>query len=170
MLTDPAIEELPTQDERQFRVNIDPRVEESLQGGLDAVGKVFDGLVGAIKEAVGPELMRNMETANCLGQLATCLEAMAEGLNETGTIPAAAAGRFAFFVGQFDGALEGSKLAAQETVFRQQLNQTQQAVANANGDPTGTATVLAKAAGYFKAAAASCLPLPHGQHPVSRDA
>ena len=142
-----------------FKIDIDPKIGESLQGGMDAIGKVFGGLVGAIKDAVGPELMRSMEVAGWLGQLASCLDDMANGLKTNSEVPAEASGQFAFYVEQFDSSLDGSKLESQKASLKQQLEKAEQAVASAVTDPDASAAALAQASGYFKAAAASLVPI-----------
>ena len=154
--TPPDADQSPSED---FKIDIDPKIGESLQGGMDAIGKVFGGLVGAIKDAVGPELMRSMEVAGWLGQLASCLDDMANGLNSNSEVPAEASGQFTFYVEQFDSALDGSKLESQKPSLQQQLQKAQQAVASAGSDPDESAAALAQASGYFKAAAASLVPI-----------
>lgn len=140
----------------EFKIDIDPKVGESLQGGLDALGNVFGGLIGAIRDAVGPELMRNMEVAGWVGQVATCLEQIAASLKEDGNVSAEVSGQLSFFVDQFDSSLEGSKLESQQVALKQYLLNAQQAVENADRDAV---SAVAQAAGYFKAAAASCVPI-----------
>lgn len=147
------------QPSEEFKIDIDPRIGESLQGGMDALGKVFGGLVGAIKDAVGPELMRSMEVASWLGQLASCLDDMASGLKSNNELPAESSGQFAFYVEQFSSSLDGSRLASQKASLQLQLENARQAVASAVSDPDASAGALAQASGYFKAAAASLVPI-----------
>ena len=132
---------------------------DSLENGFDALGKVFEGLAGAIKDAVGPEIMKTLEVANWLGQLAECVGSIAEGLSAHGAVPAEPAGQFAFFVEQFDTTLDGSKLESKKPALAEHLQNCQQAIANAEGDTATSATSLSHAAGYFRAAAASCVPI-----------
>lgn len=147
---------------RGFKIEIDPQIDDSLQGGLNALGQVFSGFVGAIKDAVGPELIRNAEVANWLTQLASCLEEISRSLSANGEVPAEATGRLTFFVEQFDTALEDSRLAAQKASLREHLDRAHEAAQGAVSNPEEAATNIGKAAGYFKAAAASCLPMSHG--------
>lgn len=169
MLADIEIDGLPPREGSEFDIDIDPKVGESLQVGLDALGKVFGGLVGAIQDAVGPELMRGMEVASWLEQLTQCLDLIAEELQSGGNVPSAAVGQLAFFTAQLDETLAGSTLESQQVSLRQQFDRAQQALKNTEDDPASAATVLSEVAGYFKAAAASCVPLPRGSNQTSSD-
>lgn len=138
-------------------INVD--LGEGLQNGFDAIGKAFGGLVGAIKDAVGPELMKTLEVSTWLGQVAECLEKISNGLSSDGSVPAEPAGQFAFFVDQFDSNLNGSKLESQKPALQGHLQKCQQAIENAAADPAIAVATLSHSAGYFKAAAATCLPI-----------
>jgi len=144
-----------------IKIDINEKIDlsEGLENGFDAIGKVFGGLVGAIKDAVGPELMKTLAVASWLGKLSECLENIAVGLTADGTVPAEPTGQLVFYAEQFDTMLDGSKLESQKAAFREHLQNCQQAVANASDDPSAAATKLSHAAGYFKAAAASCVPV-----------
>ena len=146
----------------EIKIDIDPKIGESLQGGMDAIGKVFGGLVGVIKDAVGPELMKGIEVSGWLSKLAKCLESIATGLRSDGTVPSEAAGQLSFFTDQFDEALAGSKLETQQDALKAQLQTAHDAIAAAGDDQQSSADAVSKAAGYFKAAAASCVPVPKG--------
>lgn len=148
-----------TEKDPDIKIDLNESLGEGLQNGFDAIGKVFGGLVGAIKDAVGPELMKTLELANWLGQLAECLEKISVGLNSDGSVPDEPAGQLLFYVDQFDATLDGSKLEAQKPAFQQHLSQCQQALKDAAVDASLAAKTLAKSAGYFKAAAASCVPV-----------
>lgn len=148
-----------TEKDPEIKIDLNENLGEGLQNGFDAIGKAFGGLVGAIKDAVGPELMKNLEVANWLGRLAECLEKISDGLHSDGSVPAAQAGQFSFYVDLFDATLDGSKLEAQKPAFQQHLNRCQQALKNPVTDAPLAAATLAQSAGYFKAAAASCVPV-----------
>ncbi len=146
--------------EQKFRVEIDPQVEQSLQGGLDALGKVFGGLVNSIKDAVGPELMRSMEVANWLEQLATCLDGIAGELRSSGSASWESVGQLDFYVDQFDAELQDTKLADRQAALREHLDSAHAAVKQVTPDnAVQQADQIAKAAGYFRAAARSLVPI-----------
>lgn len=155
--------EKPMTVEKHFdrKIEIDKNIElgEGLENGFDALGKVFGGLVGAIKDAVGPEVIMTLQAANWLGQLAECLQQIVEGLDADGIVPAEPAGQFAFFAEQFSTILDGSKLESQKPSLGQHLQSCQQAIGNGSVDAKAAATVLNHSAGYFKAVAASCFPV-----------
>lgn len=70
-----------------FKIDLNEKLGESMENGFDAIGKFFGGLVGAIKEAIGPVLMKSLGAANWLGQTAQCLEALSKSLSTDGTLP-----------------------------------------------------------------------------------
>ena len=162
-MSEPNNDDQPEQKPLDLKFDIDPKVGESLQGGLDALGQVFGGLVGAIKDAVGPEVMKGIEVAGWLEQLTTCLESIAAGLRSDGIVPADAVGQLTFFAEQFDSAIAGSKLEAQKELLTAKLRMAQQVIDGVNNDPTAAAETVTRVAGYFKAAAASCVPVPKGK-------
>ncbi|MEP3479960.1 MAG: hypothetical protein ABJZ55_11985 [Fuerstiella sp.] len=155
--------EKPMTAEKNFdkKIEIDTDIDlgESLENGFDALGKVFGGLVGAIKDAVGPEVIMTLQAANWLGQLTECLQQIVKGLDADEMVPAEPAGQFSFLAEQFNTILDGSKLESQKPAFGQHLQNCQQAISDAADDAKAAATVLNHSAGYFKAAAASCVPV-----------
>lgn len=156
-----ATQDAPVADNKKidFTIDLNEKLGDSMENGFDALGKVFGGLVGAIKEAIGPELMKSLGAATWLGQVAQCLDTISKGLSTNGTVPDEPAGQLSFLKDQLDSSLDGTKLAGQKTAFQQHLQNCQQALANAGADPQAAAKTLAHAAGYFKAAATSCLPV-----------
>lgn len=102
LMNDAKDEGNPGKNVGDFQIEIDPKLGDPLEDGLNMLSKVFGGLVQTIKDAVGPEFMRGMELDNWLEQLATCLEQIARSLRETGEVPAERAGELAFFVDQWD--------------------------------------------------------------------
>ena len=142
-----------------FTLDLNEKLGGSMENGFDALGKVFGGLVGAIKEAIGPELMKSIGAATWLGQVAQCLETLSKSLSTDGTVPDEPAGQLSFLLNQLDASLDGTKLEAQKGAFQQHLQSCQQALANAAADPRAAAKTLAHAVGYFKAAATSMVPI-----------
>ena len=142
-----------------FNIDLNEKFGESMENGFEALGKIFGGLVGAIKEAIGPEMMKSLAAANWLGQIARCLEKLSQSLSTDGTVADEPLGRLSFLKDQLDESLDGSKLQAQKATFQQHLQNCQQALANADADPQTAAKTLAHAAGYFEAAASSCVPI-----------
>ena len=147
----------------------DTNFGESLETGFDALGKVFGGLVGAIKDAVGPEMMKTLGAANWLGQVAECLETLSKGLSTDGSIPSEAAGQFSFLADQLDANVDGSKLEAQKATIGEHLQNSRQALDSADNDPQAAAKALAHAVGYFKAAATSVVPIQPSSNGDSDD-
>ena len=149
-------------DDKKIDIKLDLNKEdfgESLENGFDALGKVFGGIVGAIKDAVGPEMIKLLGTAKFLSQVAECLETISKSLSTDNTIPDESVGQLSFLQGQLDTSLDGTKLEAQKSGFQEHLEKSQQALEDAAADPQAAAKTLAHAAGYFKAAAKSCMPV-----------
>ena len=146
-----------------FKFEFDPKTGDGLQKGMEALQQVFGGFVKSIKDAIGPEMMRNLEAAQWLGQLAECLEQIATGLKESGEVPSESAGQLEFFVDQWDSALQGSKLESNQESLRKRLESAQQAIVQTTPDTASRqAAVIAQAAGYFHAAARSVVPVSTG--------
>lgn len=145
---------------KEIQIDIPADVGDSLQGGLDAIGKVFGGLVNSIKDAVGPELMRGMEAANWLEQVASCLDEIADGLRESGAAPWESLGQLDFYVEQFDGELEGTKLAERQRELRKHLEAAYAAAKQGDSnDAAAQADNVSRASGYFRAAARTLIPM-----------
>ena len=142
-----------------IKLDLNEKLGGSMENGFDALGKIFGGLVGAIKEAIGPEVMKSLGAATWLGQVAQCLETLSKSLSTDGTVPDEPAGQLSFLLSQIDVSLDGTKLAAQKGTFQQHLQNCQQALTNASTDPRAAAKTLAHGAGYFKAAATSMVPI-----------
>jgi hypothetical protein len=149
------IQDPPVADEKKidFKVDLNEKLDESMGNGFDAIGKIFGGIIGAIKDAVGPEMMK------ALGAAAQCLEAISKSLSTDGTVPGEPNGQLSFLKDQLDKSLDGTNLEAQKATFQQYLQNSQQALENAAADPQAAAKTLAHAAGYFKAAATSFVPV-----------
>ncbi len=155
------IQDAPVAEEKkiEFKVDLNEKLGESMENGFGAIGKIFGGIIGAIKDAVGPEMMKALGAANWLGQVAQCLETISKSLSTDGTVPGEPNGQLSFLKDQLDKSLDGTKLEAQKATFQQYLQNSQQALENADADPQAAAKILAHAAGYFKAAATSFVPV-----------
>lgn len=147
----------------EFKIEFDSQSGDGLQKGMEALQQVFGGFVQSIKDAIGPEMIRNMEAAQWLDQLATCLEEIATGLRETGSVPPEAAGKLAFHVDGWDSSLKGSKLEARQAALRERLQTAEQAIQQVTQDNAEhQAALVGQAAGYFRAAAKSIIPMQAG--------
>lgn len=155
------IQDAPVAEEKkiEFKVDLNEKLGESMGNGFDAIGKIFGGIIGAIKDAVGPEMMKAIGAANWLGQVAQCLETISKSLSTDGTVPGEPNGQLSFLKDQLDKSLDGTNLEAQKATFQQHLQNSQQAMENADADPQAAVKILAHAAGYFKAAATSFVPV-----------
>lgn len=146
-----------------FKFEFDSKTGDGLQKGMEALQQVFGGFVKSIKDAMGPEVIRNLEAAQWLGQLAECLEQIATGLKASGEVPSESAGQLEFLADQWDGALVGSKLESNQESLRKRLESAQQAILQTTPDTASRqAELIAQTAGYFQAAAKSVLPLSTG--------
>ena len=147
----------------EFKIKFDSQAGDGLQKGMEVLQQVIGGFVQSIKDAVGPEMMRNFEAAQWLEQLGDCLDQIAVGLRDSGKVPPEAAGQLAFYVDQWDGGLRGSKLEPNQAALRKRLESAEAAIQQATSENAAQqAAVVAQAAGYFHAAAKSVLPLPTG--------
>lgn len=149
-----------TKQQIDLNFDFDPNVGDGLKNGLNALGQVFGGLVTAIKDAVGPEMLKNLEAAGWMGQVAKCLETISTELNQNGSVPADAVGQLSYFSEQFSEAIAGSMLESQSDALKARLQTAQTAIDAAGEDPVAAAAAIAKVAGYFKAAAESFVSAP----------
>ena len=133
-------------------------IDKGLQVGLDAIQKVFAGLVTAVKNAIGPEMLRMLEAGNFLSQVGTCLDETAAALRESGTCPPEKLGELACLRERLAVELKGSKFEGQTTALRERLEMAGQAAT------AGDARSLAVVAGYFHAAAKTAAPAPATQN------
>jgi hypothetical protein len=162
-VSDSAKGDTPEKKPLDFKIEIDPKLGDSVQGGLDAIQKVFAGFVQTIKDTIGPETLRNLEAGNWLEQLAVCLDQIAVGLRDIGAVPPDKAGELAFYLEQWESAVQGSKFESQQAALRQRLDGVRQAVERVpEGNAAQEAKVLTEAAGYFHAAAKTAVPLQFG--------
>ena len=129
-------------------------IGDGLQAGLGAIQQVFEGIVNAAKNAIGPEVLRNLQAAGWLKQVAECLDALAAGLRATAEYPPEKAGELACHVERLEVEVKESKFEVQLTSFRQRLDGVLKSLEQAEGaGAVAAAKKIGEAAGYFHAAA-----------------
>lgn len=145
---------------QEFNFSFDGDAGDALGQGMEALKSVLGGIVGAVKEAIGPEGIRNLEASQWLTQAASCLEAVATGLREQGKVPAGKAGELTCFLERVRDEVKGSKFESQLSSLRQRLEDALQLVERSGGAEGSAVSEqdinrLSDSAGYFNAAAAS---------------
>ena len=124
-----------------------------------AMKKLFEGFATVAKQAIGPELLRNLEAASWLGRVATCLDETGASLNQPPTVVAGKSGELACYLEQLDAEVKGSRFESQEDALRHRIEGVVQAIIGKS--QTDASRTVAEAAGYFRAAANSVGPLPN---------
>ena len=147
----------------EFKFQIDPKIGESLQGGLqggfEAIGQLLTGFVQSIKDAVGPELMRNLSAGQWLATVAASLEEIASAWQVGQPTPSGKSGELACFLERLAEEVQGSRVEGQEAALRERLAQALAMIESDQSD----ARIVSKAAGYFQAAAKSAMPMQVGE-------
>ena len=130
---------------------------KSFEAGLGALQQVFAGFVKMAQNAVGPELVRNIQAASWLGSVAECLDAVANA----GQLTNHQVGEIDSFLERCQAELNDSRFASQIPSFQSRLS----AVAALAARTAGPAEKLsaedirsvASAAGYFRASAGAVM-------------
>ncbi|MBP85804.1 MAG: hypothetical protein CMJ64_03665 [Planctomycetaceae bacterium] len=155
-----------TNEKNQPEINFsfDGDVGDAIGKGVDSLKSLLGGIVDAVQEAMGPEMIQNLAAAQWLSQVAACLESAATGLREQGSVPFGTAGELTCFQERAEAELKGSKFKAQLPQMQQRLkgalDLVEQCSANADAAPSDLdIRKVADNAGYFKAAAASAVPI-----------
>jgi hypothetical protein len=143
--------------EKSSTVDFNEQFGKSFEAGLGALQQVFAGFVKMAQNAVGPELVRNIQAASWLGSVAECLDAITNARQITNH----QAGEIDSFVERCQAELNGSRFASQIPSFLSRLS----AVAAVAARTAGTDEKLsaeeirsfASAAGYFRASAGAVM-------------
>lgn len=138
-----------------------------LQNGLEVLGKALASIVQAAKDAIGPELMRNLAAGQLFQQIAVSLDEAAAGIEATGTCPPAPRGQLSLYLDRLAAEIKGSKFEEQGVNLQGRLEKTLRLLSEANSP--SAANAVKEAAGYFHAAAASAMPVA-GSEPVTFEA
>jgi hypothetical protein len=142
----------------------DGNVGNSLQAGFGALQQVFEGFAKMAQNAIGPELVKNLQAGGWLGSVADTLDAIAAS-NGSG-VPGAQAGELACYIERLESELTGSKFAPQLGSFRNRLESaaaaTERAMQSGGGISREDAQIVAAAAGYFRASAKSVISIGGG--------
>jgi hypothetical protein len=148
-------EQLPN---REFHIEINPKVGQSLQEGLqvgfDAIGQLLNGFVSSIKDSVAPDVMKNIATGQWLSQVANCLEEIATASNQGQPTAPSKAGELSFYLEQLEFQLEGSRVQNMTPSLKDRLERVLKSVENNELD----ARTLQSTIGFFQAASKSSLP------------
>jgi hypothetical protein len=153
-----------SKDKPEINFSFDGDVSDAIGKGVDTLKSVLGGIVNAVQEAMGPEMMQNLAAAQWLSQAAACLESAAKGLREQGSVPPGTAGELTCFQERAEAELKGSKFKTQLPQMQQRLQAALDLVEQCSSAPDATPSdqdicKIADAAGYFKAAAASAVPI-----------
>lgn len=146
--------------EQKFNFSFNGEAGDALGQGMDALKSVLGGFVNMVKEAIGPEGIRNLEASQWLTHAASCMSEVATGLRELGAVPAGKAGELTCFRERVDAEIRGSKFESQLPSLRQRLDDALQFIEQRSGSEGSAVSEqdinrLSDSAGYFNAAAAS---------------
>jgi hypothetical protein len=139
----------------EFKIDIDPKLGQSLQGGVDAIQQLFAGFVNTIKESVGPDMLKNLSTAAWLTQVADSLEQIMTAQQAGEPIPESKSGEIACYLERLDAELKGSRVEGQSNSLRDRLVRVQTGLEQQQLDRRA----LGDAIGFFQAAAKSVVPI-----------
>lgn len=146
----------------EFKIDIDPKIgdkiQEGLQGGVDVLQGLFSGFVKSIQEAMGPEMMRNLAASQWLGQVAASLDEVAAAWRTGAPTPPGKSGELSCYAERLPEEVKGSRVEGQTDALRNWLELAKNAIER---DDTQSRSV-ADAAGYFNAAAKSAMPVQLG--------
>ncbi len=135
-------------------------VGAGFQAGLDVLGKALAGIVQAAKDAIGPELLRNLAAGQLFQQIATCLDEAAKAIEQSGTCPPQNRGQLMCYLERLEAEIKGSKFEAQGVALQGRLEKTVGLLSDSNAP--SAAKQIAEIAGYFHAAASSAAPVSAG--------
>lgn len=138
-----------------------------LQSGLEVLGKALASIVQAAKDAIGPELMRNLAAGQLFHQIAASLDEAAAGIEQNGTCPPAPRGQLNLYLDRLAMEIKGSKFEGQGIALQGRLEKVLGLLSDANSP--SAANAVKEVAGYFHAAATSAAP-PTGGEPVTFEA
>lgn len=153
-------DESNAKQEQKFNFSFKGEPGDALGQGMDALKSVLGGFVNMVKEAIGPEGLRNLEASQWLTQAAACMTEVATGLRERGAVPTGKAGELTCFRERVDAEIRGSKFESQLPSLRQRLDDALQFIEQRSGSEGSAVSErdinrLSDSAGYFNAAAAS---------------
>lgn len=156
MIANNRLEEAPSEarDANQSsKTDFNEQFGKSFEAGLGALQQVFAGFVKMAQDAVGPELIRNIQAASWLSAVAECLDA----ITNAGQITNHQAGEIDSFVERCQAELNGSRFASQIPSFQSRLGAVAAVAARTAGTDEKLIAedirILASAAGYFRASA-----------------
>lgn len=145
--------------EKTVEFKFDGNLGNSLQSGLGALQQVFEGFAKMAQNAVGPDLVKNLQAGSWLGNVADCLDAIATS-NGSG-VPGNQVGELACYSERLDAELTTSRFASQIPSFKLRLEAatavTERAMQSGGEISREDARTVAAAAGYFRASAKSVI-------------
>ncbi len=147
--------------EKTVEFKFDGKLGDSFQAGMGALQQVFEGFAKMAQNAVGPEMVKNLQAGGWLGSVADCLDVIAAS---TGSgVPGSQVGELECYVEQLESELTGTRFAPQIGSFRNRLDSvstiTARALQSGGGISREDGQILAAAAGYFRASAKSVASL-----------
>ena len=150
----------PANPKPELKFSFEKDLGGALQGGMEAIKKLFEGFATMAQGLVGPEAVRNFEAGQWLERVAICLDETAALLREASQVTPEKTGELTCFLERVEEELKGSKFASQQSALHQRLQNIHDQISTP-GDSVPfrvQATQVAEAAGYFHAAAKSAIP------------
>jgi hypothetical protein len=150
-----------------FRIDIDPKVgekiQEGLQGGVDMIQSLFTGFVKSIQDAMGPDMLKNVSAGQWLLQVASSLDEVCDAWRVGQPTPAGKTGELACYVERLEEEIQGSRVANQLTALRDRLNSAIAALDQASPESQSSSLrLLSDTVGYIQATAKSAMPVSMG--------
>ena len=155
------------ESKKDFRIDIDPKVvekmQEGLQGGVDMIQRLFTGFVKSLQDAMGPDMLKNISAGQWLQQVAVSLEEVCDAWRAGQPTPAGKSGELACFVERLEEEIQGSRVANQLAALRERLVKAIAALEQASPESQSSSLrLLSETVGYFQATARSALPVSVG--------
>lgn len=157
----------PQQRDSHFKIDIDPKIgekfQEGLQSGVDVIQGLFSGFVKSIQDAMGPDMVKNMSAGQWLLQVAASLDEINDAWRAGHSTPTGKSGELACYIERLEEEIQGSRVANQLATLRERLRNAIAALDHASPDSQSSSLrMLSDTVGYIQATAKSAMPVQIG--------
>jgi hypothetical protein len=165
----PFPSEDPKQHKREgeFKIDIDPKIgeklQEGLQGGVDVIQSLFSGFVKSIQDAMGPDMLKNISAGQWLLQVAASIDEVCDAWRSGQPTPAGKSGELACYIERLEEEIQGSRVANQLAALRERLSNAIAALDQLSPESQSSSLrLLSDTVGYIQATAKSAMPVSMG--------
>lgn len=156
------------ESKNDFRIDIDPKVgekiQEGLQGGVDMIQSLFTGFVKSIQDAVGPEMLKNVSAGQWLLQVAASLNEVCDSWRAGQATLAGKSCELACYIERLEEEIQGSRVANQLAALQERLSNAIAALDQASPESQSSSLrLLSDTVGYIQATAKSAMPVQMGE-------